>query len=161
MKATSITVNQFFFETGRADANNAKAFASSGFAELLRPLNGKIEQKAADTWNAYRKEYIKGYESVLTDGSASRRWTRLVEGLGFKKPQSPVAAAKQAQRAKHAPSKPVTVKAEKISEALQDNASIATTARENAIIELVHGLTPENMIKAQKYLLQLVERQAA
>jgi hypothetical protein len=161
MKATSITVNQFFFETGRADANNAKAFASSGFAELLRPLNGKIEQKAADTWNAYRKEYIKGYESVLTDGSASRRWTRLVEGLGFTKPQTPAAAAKQAQRAKHAPSKPVVVKAEKVAELVSSGESVATTARETACEELLHALSPENLIKAQKYLLQLVERQAA
>jgi len=113
---TLITQIQFdsFFAVGAADAA-ALNHVNDAISAALAPLSGKIEQKAADTWNAYREAYIEGFcsASAIDLGTVSRRWTRLIESLGFTKPQTPAAAAKQAQRAKHAPSKPVVVKAEK------------------------------------------------
>lgn len=146
------------FAQGVVDATDS--VEKTDLVVFLEKLSGRGDEKAIAQWGDMRAAYVAGYET-LNPESAGRAWSRMVQASGLKKPQSAQAVAKAAQRAKAKPSEVVTVKSDTLQALVSGGESIANTARESACIELLHGLSDEGLIKAQKYLLTLIERMAA
>ena len=152
------------FAVGMADAEHLGT-VNEKMIPLLENLSGKIDAQAVNAWNQVREAFIQGfcYSGMLSEESASRRWTRLIEALGYTKPQTPEAAKKAAQRAKAAPGKVTKADgakaAAKVAQAIEGEAdrAVAGNARLTACLELLKRMDTEHLIRAQNALLELLE----
>lgn len=102
MTATSFVISQAEFDTfhgaGIADAVHA-ASMDAVLAPVLATMSGSTNPVDLERWNALREAFIGGavHEGIEPE-SAGRRWTRLIQTLGFDKPQSAKARALQVAR---------------------------------------------------------------
>lgn len=110
-KAVSYVVTQETFDAA-FHAGRAVAGAFQTAAETLRPLLYPLAARTDDTavrqWNEYRRAFSLGMaaERGIDPDSARRMFGRIVDFLGFDKPQTLKALAEQKRKAALAPAKP-------------------------------------------------------
>lgn len=150
------------FAAGVADAqafNNMEAMEA-----ILAPLSGVVSDDAVKQWIDYREAFVLGQSHEgISEASAGKRWTRLIESMGLTKPQSVAAAAKAAQRQRAKDKGEVASKAtvatgrEAVVLVAEADKSVSESARLSACIELLKHMDAQALVKAQAALLAVVE----
>lgn len=162
--AVTEAIANAFTTAGRADAQSLSDQVEA-LAAHLEPLSGLVDDEAYARWMELRAYFVNGFVEIAASvEAAEKRWTRMVESFGLVRPRTVQAAAKAAQRqrskaAGKTPSKGRAVPALEVAETSPD-ASLATSARLAACLELLRSMDADHLIKAQAALLQLAEETA-
>jgi len=104
-KGETFVVTQEAFDAAfNAGRTVAGAYAAAGaiLEPMLRPLSGASTETAVAQWRELQRAFCMGMaaERNIDPDSARRQFGRLVDDMGFTKPQTEAAKAKQAARVK-------------------------------------------------------------